>query len=87
MRLDYQATDITWFYLRYNNFSIESANEEYPLIVGGFTRMGHDAFISGSHNDMKLSTLGKDNDKSTRNCIHVQLHKGKWMVVQQLCMW
>ena len=67
MRLDYQATDITWSYLRYNNFSIESANEEYPLTVGGFTRMGHDAFISGSHNDMKLSTLGKDNDKSTRN--------------------
>ena len=29
--------------------------------------MGHDVFISGSHNDMKLSTLGKDNDKSTRN--------------------
>ena len=35
MRVDYQKYDKTWTYLHYNNFSVGSASEEYPLTVGG----------------------------------------------------
>ena len=30
----------TWSYLHYNQFSVGSASEEYPLTVGGFTGVG-----------------------------------------------
>ena len=77
MRVDYQAEDNTWSYLHYNNFSIGSASEKYPLTVGGFPGMGHDAFTSGLHNGMKFSTLDKDNDKSSSNCA-VKRKSGWW---------
>ena len=76
MRLDFQADD-TWSYLHYNNFSIGSANEKYPLTVGGFTGMGHDAYTSGLHNGMKFSTLDEDNDKSSSNYA-VTWKRGWW---------
>ena len=37
MRVDYEKNDKTWSYLHYNQFSVGSASEEYPLTVGGFT--------------------------------------------------
>ena len=37
MRVDYQKNDKTWSYLHYNQFSVGSASEKYPLTVGGFT--------------------------------------------------
>ena len=37
MRVDYQKNDKTWFYLHYNQFSVGSASEEYPLTVGGYS--------------------------------------------------
>ena len=37
MRVDYQLYNKTWSYLHYNQFSVGSASEEYPLTVGGFT--------------------------------------------------
>ena len=40
MRVDYQKTDRTWSYLYYDQFSVGSASEEYPLTVGGFTGAG-----------------------------------------------
>jgi len=40
MRVDYQKNDKTWSYLQYNNFSVGSAKQEYPLTVGGFTGVG-----------------------------------------------
>ena len=63
MRVDYQKRDRTWSYLHYNQFSVGSASEEYPLTVGGFTGVGSDWFTSHSLNGMKFSTPDNDNDK------------------------
>ena len=75
MRLDYQKNDKTWSYLHYNQFSIGSASEEYPLTVGGFTGVGSDWFAY--HNGMKFSTPDNDNDKSGGNCA-VNYNSGWW---------
>ena len=70
MRVDYQKNDKSWTYLHYNQFSVGSANEEYPLTVGGFTGQGTDQFSypSFGQNGMKFTTLDKDNDKWSGNC-------------------
>ena len=66
MRVDYQKNDKTWSYLHYNQFSVGSASEEYPLTFRGFTGVGTDQFKS--LNGMKFSTPDNDNDKSSGNC-------------------
>ena len=77
MRLDYQKFDKTWSYLHYNQFSVGSASEEYPLTVGGFTGVGTDLFVSHPLNGMKFSTPDNDNDKSSRyDC--AASHKNGW---------
>ena len=65
MRVDYQKNEKTWSYLHYNQFSVGSASEEYPLTVGGFTGVGTDWFATHAHplNGMKFSTPDNDNDK------------------------
>ena len=72
MRLDYQKNDKTWSYLHYSNFSVGSANDEYPLTVEGFTGVGTDAFSYSSNHapkGMKFSTSDNDNDRhTTYNC-------------------
>ena len=72
MRLDYQKTDKTWSYLHYNQFSVGSASEEYPLTVGGFIGAGSDWFVSGGSryisNNMKFSTPDNDNDNRSSKC-------------------
>ena len=68
MRVDYQKNDKTWSYLRYDNFSIGSASEEYPLTVGGFTGIDTDWFANHPLNGMKFSTPDNDNDKTINNC-------------------
>ena len=68
MRVDYQKNDKTWSYLRYNQFSVGSASEEYPLTVRGFTGVGIDQFESHPLNGMKFSTPDNDNDKCICNC-------------------
>ena len=83
MRVDYQKNDKTWSYLHYNQFSVGSASEEYPLTVGGFTGVGTDWFNDQSypHNGMKFSTPDNDNDKNSGgNC--AAGHKSGCMVVQ-----
>ena len=75
MRVDYQRYDKTWSYLHYNQFSVGSASEEYPLTVGGFTAVGSDLFAV--HNGMKFSTPDNDNDKwSAENC--AAIYKSGW---------
>ena len=78
MRVDYQKNDKTWSYLHYNQFSVGSASEEYPLTVGGFTGVGTDWFNEKSepHNGMKFSTPNNDNDKWSGNC--AAYWKGGW---------
>ena len=68
MRVDYQKSDKSWSYLHYNQFSVGSASEEYPLTVGGFTGVGNDQFASHPLNGMKFSTSDNDNDKWSSNC-------------------
>jgi len=71
MRVDYQKEDKTWSYFHYNQFSVGSANEEYPLTVGGFTGVGIDWFTYGTvekHNGMKFTTADNDNDNYGGNC-------------------
>ena len=68
MRVDYQKNDKTWSYLHYNQFSVGSASEEYPLTVGGFTGVGTDYFASHPLNGTKFSTPDNDNDKWSGNC-------------------
>ena len=68
MRVDHQFRNKTWSYLHYNQFSIGSASEEYPLTVGGFTGVGTDWFAHQSLNGMKFSTTDNDNDKWGNNC-------------------
>ena len=74
MRVDYQKNDKTWSYLPYNQFSVGSASEEYPLTVGGFTGVGTDLFAY--HNKMKFSTPDNDNDKWSDNC--AAAHRSGW---------
>ena len=81
MRVDYQKNDQTWSYLHYNEFSVGSASEEYPLTVGGFTGVGMDLFIPKSAsevlNQMKFTTLDNDNDKHSGNC-GIKYKNGWW---------
>ena len=67
MRLDYQKNNKSWSYLHYNQFSVGSASEEYPLTVGGFTGEGTDRFASHPLNGMKFSIPENGNDKGG-NC-------------------
>ena len=80
MRVDYQKNDKTWSYLHYNQFSVESASEEYPLTVGGFTGVGTDWFNEQSrpHNGMKFSTPDNDNDKSSGSNCAAAYKSGWW---------
>ena len=74
MRVDYQNNDKTWSYLHYNQFSVGSASEEYPLTVGGFTGVGTDRFAR--YNGMKFSTPDNDNDNWSGNC--AAYYKNGW---------
>ena len=74
MRVDYQKYDKIWSYYHYNQFSVGSASEEYPLTVGGFTGVGTDWFAY--HNEEKFSTPDNDNDESSNNCAVV--YKSGW---------
>ena len=65
IRIDYLKNDKTWSYLHYNQFSVGSAREEYPLTIGGFTRVGDDDWFA-RNNGMKFTTL--DNHNDNRHC-------------------
>jgi len=68
MRVDYQKNDKTWSYLHYNQFSVGSPSQEYPLTVGGFTGEGVDEFARHPLDGMKFSTADNDNDRNSGNC-------------------
>ena len=76
MRVDYQKNDKTWSYLHYNQFSVGSASEEYPLTVGGYSgsiSSGNALYFNG----MKFSTPDNDNDKDGGNCA-ATYKSGNW---------
>ena len=69
--MDYQfANNESLSYLHYNQFSVGSASEEYPLTVGGFTGVSTDELNDKSrpHNGMRFFTPDNDNDKHSINC-------------------
>ena len=76
MRVDYQNDDKSWSYLHYNQFSIGSASEEYPLTVGGFTGVGADHLAY--HKGMRFSTSDNDNDKDSDSNCAVNYKSGWW---------
>ena len=78
MRVDYQFNNKTWSYLHYNQFSVGSASEGYPLTFGGFTGVGTDQFTYLSNlNGMKFTTPDNDNDHNIGgNCAAV--YKSGW---------
>ena len=77
MRVDYQKNDKTWSYLHYNQFSVGSASEEYPLTVGGYSGP-----ISSSHalysNGAKFSTPDNDNDEHSGSNCAASHNSGNW---------
>ena len=71
MRVDYQITNKAWYHYHYNQFSVGSASDKYPLTIGGFTGVGTDLFAI--YNNMKFTTLDNENDKwSGGNCAVLQ---------------
>ena len=76
MRADYQRNDKTWSYYHYNQFSVGSASEEYPLTVGGFTGVVRDWFAY--HNGMKFSTPDNDNDRTSNGNCAASFKSGWW---------
>jgi len=68
MRVDYQKNDKTMSNLHYNQFSVGSASEEYPLTVGRFTGEGTNLFSNHPLNGMKFSMLDNNNDRWSSNC-------------------
>ena len=77
MRVDYQQTNKTWSYLHYNQFSVGSANDEYPLTVGGYSgSIPSDRALY--HNGMKFSTPDNDNDESSSLNCAASIKSGNW---------
>ena len=74
MRIDYQLPNKTWAYLHYNQFSVGSASEEYPLTVGGYS-----GAIPSSrglyYNGLKFST--PDNENNHHGCA-ASYKSGNW---------
>ena len=77
MRVDYQDNNMTWSYLHYNQFSVGSASEEYPLTVGGYS-----GSILSSHalyyNGAKFTTPDKDNDEWNGDNCAPGYKSGNW---------
>ena len=83
MRVDYQDRNKFWGHIQYNQFSIGSASEKYPLTVGGFTGVDTDYWFNQQTNrnyllnGMKFSTLDNDKDESSNNCA-LSYRSGWW---------
>ena len=77
MRIDIQKSDRTWTYFHYNTFKVESANDGYPLTIGGYTLQSTDYF--NGLNGMKFSAPDADNDKhSSYHCVKTYARSGWW---------
>ena len=80
MRVDYQYYNKTWSYLHYNQFSVGSASEGYPLTFGEFSGVGIDQFAYNylsNMNGVRFTTSDNDNDQNIGgNCAAV--YKSGW---------
>ena len=80
MKVNYEPKNGGWHNFYYNQFSVGSASEGYPLSIAGYRR-GHgghtDWFADHPLNGMKFSTPDNDNDRSSGNCA-AQWKSGWW---------
>ena len=59
MKIAFQLKNYDWYTIYYNEFSVGSADNNYPLTVGGFNEEDDDViawFASHQLNGMKFST-------------------------------
>ena len=77
MRVDYQKNDKTWSYLHYNQFSVGSASEEYPLTVGGYSG-SISSYNALYYSGMKFSTADNDNDEIGGGNCAASFKSGNW---------
>ena len=70
LRIDYQLKNGTKSYLHYNKFAVGSAEDQYPLNISEFDRIGlTDPFYTHVLNGMKFSSRDQDNDSTSfLNC-------------------
>ena len=79
IKVDFQNDDHTWSYLHYNQFSVGSTSEEYPLTVTGYTGISGDYFTTGNEPaiNARFTTYDNDNDVASVNCAN-NYRSGWW---------
>ena len=77
LRIDFQFDNKTWSHLHYKQFKVGNSSAEYPLTIGGFTRVTTDFFVTHPLNNMKFSTPDNDNDQTRVDCA-VSHSGGRW---------
>ena len=79
MKIVFRLKNDEWHEIYYSEFSVGSADNDYPLSVGGFNGYDDvtDWFASHQLNGMKFSTPDKDNDLASGNCA-AQWESGWW---------
>ena len=60
IRFDLQATNGTWYYAQYSNFSVGDSSTNYTLTIGGFSGNVFDAMAY--YNGRPFTTYDVDND-------------------------
>jgi len=70
MRIDYQATNLVWYYLYCSKFSVGSVSQKYPLTVRGYSG-SYSSSYALYFNKMRFSTYDNNNDKGGSNCAAV----------------
>ena len=80
MKIEFKLKNGEWNTIHYNEFSIGSPDDEYPLKVGGFNDYDDEDvtdWFSSQLNGIKFSTPDNDNDASSGNCA-AQWKSGWW---------
>ena len=79
LRIDFQFTNGTWFYLHYNNFKVGSPSSNYKLTIGGFTEtITDDPFVSQPLDGKPFSTPDNDNDGQSKYNCALNTNSGWW---------
>ena len=86
LRIDYQLSNGTKYYLHYDQFAVGPAEDQYKLTISGFTSIGlTDPFYYNRHyyelNGMNFTARDRDNDRwKDGNCAipHARSRGGWW---------
>ena len=74
LRIDLAAVDGERDYAKYSTFDVKGSDENYKLVVGGFSGGAGDSL--SYHNNAPFSTYDRDNDKLYKSC--AEAYKGAW---------